>query len=137
MINSKNSIKRILIIEDEEDLRNLYFGLLTGQGYTVDQAADGEEAYNKIKNGGFDLVLLDIMLPQMDGFEVLEKLIATKPLKQSVDSIVLLTNLSQDQTVARGTELGVMGYMIKSDYNPKQFLDQITEFLTMVNQNNG
>lgn len=131
MLNTPSqSNKKILIVEDEDEIRSLYVGLLTGQGYHIFEAKNGQDAYDLLVKGGYDLVLLDIMLPQMDGFEIIKKLQENKNPQQPINTIVLLTNLSQDQTVAKGTELGVKGYMIKSDYNPQQFLDQVNEFLS-------
>lgn len=123
-------VKKILIVEDEKELRDLYVTLLKEEAYQVTEAANGEDGLKYIQAGGFDLVLLDIMLPGKDGFEILETLkTAPTPTQQLPTSIVLLTNLSQDQTIARGAEYGVRGYLIKSDYDPQQFIDQVKEFL--------
>ena len=123
--------KKILLVEDETELRELYQILLDGEGYRVTACADGKAGLEEMEKGGYDLVLLDIMLPFIDGLEVLEKAAAsTKPNKQPNSSVVLLTNLAQDQTIARGLELGVRGYMIKSDYNPEQLLEAVADFLT-------
>jgi len=121
----------ILIIEDEKELRELYVTLLTEEGFKVTEAANGDEGLKLLRADGFDLVLLDIMLPGKDGFEILE-ILKNQPEEhqQPATTIVLLTNLSQDQTIARGAEYGVRGYLIKSDYDPQQFLDQIKEFFS-------
>ncbi|MBQ6154418.1 response regulator [bacterium] len=122
--------KKILLVEDETELRELYQILLDGEGYEVDACADGKEGLEAMEKGGYDLVLLDIMLPFIDGLEVLERAAASKAKnKQPNSSVVLLTNLAQDQTIARGLELGVRGYMIKSDYNPEQLLEAVADFL--------
>lgn len=121
--------KRILLIEDETDLRELYSSLLEEEGYEVEVAADGKTGLQKIRQGGYDLVLLDIMLPFLDGLEILENLTAEKNPNQSAKTIVLLTNLAQDQTIAKAMEFGVRGYMVKSDYDPEQLLDTIASFL--------
>ena len=123
--------KKILLVEDETELRELYQLLLQNEGYQVESLADGKSALEALERGGYDLVLLDIMLPFIDGLEVLERTAksANKD-KQPIDSVVLLTNLAQDQTVAKGLELGVRGYMIKSDYNPEQLLETIAEFVS-------
>ena len=123
--------KKILLIEDETELRELYQILLQGAGYEVDARADGKEGLAAIEAGGYDLVLLDIMLPFIDGLEILER-VHKKGDKaaQKCDTVVLLTNLAQDQTIAKGLEYGVRGYMIKSDYNPEQLLEAIADFLS-------
>ncbi len=125
-----NKDKKILLVEDETELRELYNLLLTGEGYQVEALADGKAAMEAIEHGGYDLVLLDIMLPFIDGLDILERNAKSdKPGKQDNGTVVLLTNLAQDQTIAKGLELGIRGYMIKSDYNPEQLLSAVAEFL--------
>ncbi|MBP7967091.1 response regulator [Candidatus Woesebacteria bacterium] len=120
--------KRILIVEDEPYLRNLYFQLLTDEAYSVEQASDGDEAYEKMHQGGFDLVLLDIMLPHINGLEIMKKLTENPPLKPN-KSIVALTNLPSDKLQKEIQSYGAKGYFIKSDYDPNQLLTQIKSFL--------
>ena len=122
--------KKILLIEDEVDLRELYLMILEDDGYEVTTADDGKSGWELLKSGGYDLVLLDIMLPYMDGLEMLEKLAAENENKQPFNSIVLLTNLTQDQTIAKAVEYGIRGYMVKSDYDPDQFVVAVKEFFT-------
>lgn len=125
-----NKDKKILLIEDETELRELYELLLTTEGYQVEALADGKAGLEAIEHGGYDLVLLDIMLPFIDGLDILERNAKSdNPDKQDNGTIVLLTNLAQDQTIAKGLELGIRGYMIKSDYNPEQLLSAVAEFL--------
>ena len=124
----KKKDKKILLVEDETELRELYEMLLKDAGYQVDSMPDGKTGLEAVQKGGYDLVLLDIMLPFIDGLEILEKT-SKDPNAQPANSIVLLTNLAQDQTVAKALELGVRGYMIKSDYNPEQLLESVADFL--------
>ncbi len=124
-----NKSKKILLVEDETDLRELYQSLLEEEGYSVVAVADGKEGLRIIKEGGYDLVLLDIMLPFIDGLEILETISHDRERKQPSKTIVLLTNLAQDQTIAKALKFGVRGYMIKSDYDPDQLLDTIASFL--------
>lgn len=121
--------QKILLIEDETELRELYEMLLKDAGYEVRAEPDGKSGLEAIEKGGYDLVLLDIMLPFIDGLEILERLSKATEKKQSTKTIVLLTNLAQDQTIAKALELGVRGYMIKSDYNPEQLLQTVADFL--------
>lgn len=121
--------QKILLIEDETELRELYEMLLKDAGYEVTAQPDGKSGLEAIEKGGYDLVLLDIMLPFIDGLEILERLSKATGKKQSTKTIVLLTNLAQDQTIAKALELGVRGYMIKSDYNPEQLLQTVADFL--------
>ena len=93
-----NAVKRILIVEDDQFLREFYQELLQSEGYTVDVAADGGVALEKLMEGGYDLVLLDIMLPKKDGLQILREL-KVSPSKQKNKAIVVLTNLGQDAII--------------------------------------
>lgn len=130
-MNNKAKIfskKKILIVEDEEYLRDLYVEILQEGNYEVDQATDGNQGFVKMKRGGYDLVLLDVMLPRIDGLEILEKLKQSPPDKPS-KKLVLLTNLSKDLSISKGISIGIDGYLIKSDLTPGQFLEKVKEFL--------
>ncbi len=120
--------KRILIVEDDQFLREFYQELLTSEGFGVEVAVDGEMAVLKMRQGGFDLVLLDIMLPKKDGIQVLREIKLTPP-KVPNGPIVCLTNLGQDAIIKQCFELGAQGYLIKSAMNPDQVLSEIHSFL--------
>lgn len=120
--------QRILVVEDDEFLRELYDELLKGEGYEVTLAVDGEQGLTQITEGGFDLVLLDIMLPKMDGLEILRN-VKNKPPKLKNGPTVLLTNLGQDSIIKEGFALGASGYLIKSAMNPDQVLSEVKVFL--------
>jgi CheY-like chemotaxis protein len=127
MNNTKVS-KRILIAEDEDYLRDLYKEILEEEGHKVETAINGREGYTKMQEGGYDLVLLDIIMPKMDGLQILEKLKETPP-KEPNKSIVILTNLDQDLTIAKGLSYGIRGYMMKSDYTPDTLLRELQQYL--------
>ncbi len=120
--------ERILVVEDDQFLRELYDELLREEGYAVDLAADGQEGLDKASAGGYNLVLLDIMLPKVDGLEVLRQLKVSPP-KQPNGPVVLLTNLGQDSIIKEGFSLGASGYLIKSAMNPDQVLNEVKVFL--------
>lgn len=121
--------QRILVVEDDQFLRDLYHELLTQEGYEVDLSPDGEDGLAKVSKGDYDLVLLDIMLPKIDGLEILKRLKGQPPEKPN-GSIVLLTNLGQDSIIKEGFNLGASGYLIKSSMNPDQVLSEVKVFLT-------
>ena len=125
---AENNSERILVIEDDQFLRELYEELLKDEGYSVDMAADGEEGLKKFHEGGYNLVLLDIMLPKIDGLEILRKSQENKPKKEN-GPVVLLTNLGQDSIIKEGFSLGASGYLVKSAMNPDQVLNEIKVFL--------
>lgn len=120
--------QKILVVEDDEFLRELYEELLKGENYDITLAVDGEEGLNFMSEGGFDLVLLDIMLPKMDGLEILRHIKDKQP-KLKNGPVVLLTNLGQDSIIKEGFALGASGYLIKSAMNPDQVLSEVKVFL--------
>lgn len=126
------SKKRILVVEDEKDIRDLYAEILKNEGFDVSVACNGEEGYSAMYEGGFDLILLDIMLPKLDGFKILEKLKKETPPKKPNHAIVILTNLGEDLSVSKGVSYGVRGYLVKSDYTPDQILKEVKVYLNNI-----
>lgn|SRR3989338_3503623 len=120
--------KRILIVEDDQFLREFYQELLESEGFELDTAADGETALQKIHEGGFQLVLLDIMLPKKDGLQILRETKLNPSLKVN-GPIVVLTNIGQDAIIKNCFDAGAAGYMIKSALNPDQVLQEIHNYL--------
>src|SRR5438477_7753764 len=101
--------KRILIVDDDLYLRDLYNEVLKNAGYEVDTAIDGEEGIEKIKKDGYDLVLLDMMMPKIDGLGVLTQLSQTQPpLKNG--PIILLTNLGHEPVIQEALQKGAVAY---------------------------
>jgi len=119
--------KSIIVIEDEKELRELYVQILQQQGYDVDSAVDGEEGYSKLSKKAYDLILLDIILPKMDGLHILEKF--KQESKPIASSVVLLTNLSQDLVISKAVDHGVRGYIVKSDMTPPQIVEEVKGYL--------
>lgn len=124
--------KRVLIVEDDQFLREFYQELLESEGMIVEAAAEGETALKKIHEGGYDLVLLDIMLPKKDGLQILKETKANPPAKAN-GPIVVLTNIGQDAIIKNCFEAGAAGYMIKSALNPDQVLQEIHNYLQISN----
>lgn len=122
-----NNQKKILIVEDDQFLREFYQELLIGEGHLIDTAPDGEIGLQKIQENEYDLILLDIMLPKKDGLQILRDLKTSQPNKQL--TIVILTNLGQDSIIKACFELGAAGFLIKSALNPDQVLTEIRSYL--------
>jgi DNA-binding response OmpR family regulator len=118
---------KILIIEDDIFLQELYRDLLTQEGYIVATASTGNEGYEKIEQDDWDLILLDIILPQIDGFQIIKKLTAEKQ-QQLKSRIVFLTNLDNPQEKTAALAVG-KDYLIKSQLTPADFLDKMKEYL--------
>jgi CheY-like chemotaxis protein len=121
--------QKILVVEDDLFLRDLYCELLQDEGFYVDSASDGPEGFVKMKKGGWDLILLDIVLPKMDGLEIMRR-IKNDPPKIPNGPVVFLTNLGKDEPIKEGFRLGAVGYLIKSQFTPDQVLSEIKNFLT-------
>lgn len=120
--------KKILIIEDDLFIRELYADYLTEHGYSIIVAEDGNEGLNKILNTPVDLILLDVMLPLMDGIQVLTKIKAPEsPAKDT--PVYMITNMGQENIIKQALRIGAVGYLIKSQLQPKQILQEIENFL--------
>ncbi len=115
---------RVLLIEDDRLLRDVYVEMLTYEGFAVETAADGEDGLAKILAGGWDLILLDIMLPKKDGLTILLDLKTQKP-KNPNGPIILLTALADDRTIKLGLANGAAGYIIKSSMPLAEKMDEI------------
>lgn len=118
-------MKSILLIEDDPFLIDIYTTKLKVEGFSVDVATDGQKGLRKIKEEKPDLVLLDIVLPQIDGWEILQK-VKNQNLKVK---IVILSNLSQKEEVEKGLEMGATKYLIKAQYTPTEVVEEIKEIL--------
>lgn len=118
---------KILIVEDDELLREVYSDTLTGEGYTIDTAEDGEEAYTKMSQGGWDLVLLDIIIPKMSGLDVAQK-IKENPPTIPIKAMVFLTNLDKGEEIKTALQLG-NGYLIKSQITPGDLVREVKVYL--------
>lgn len=120
--------KKILLVEDDQYIRDIYKTTLEEAGFNVAIAVDGEEGLLKAKEGGYDLILLDMMMPKVDGIQFLTSLKENPPKKANGDTI-LLTNLTQDPVVKQGMDLGAKSYISKADVNPAEFLEKVKEFV--------
>lgn len=121
------SPKTILIIEDDKFLRELIVQKLIKEGFEVSEAVDGTEGIKKIKEEKPALILLDLILPGIDGFEVLTKmkedsLLASTP-------VIILSNLGQKEDVERGLKLGAVDYLVKAHFTPGEIITKIKSIL--------
>lgn len=121
-------VKKILIVDDDQYLRDIYSELLSSGNYVVDTAQDGEEGFSKISQNSYDLILLDIMMPKLDGISVLKKLNQTNALSK-VAPIVMLSALDQSYIVDSALSFGAKGFLSKSSLDPDQVLKSISDFI--------
>lgn len=119
--------KRLLIVDDDLYIRELYEEVLKGEGFEVDSAVDGEDGLFKLKKGGYDVVLLDVMMPKIDGLGVLDGLQMAKPEKPN-GTILLLTNLGHDPVIQEALKKGATSYLIKADLTPDQLVQHIKQY---------
>lgn len=114
---------KILIIEDDKFLRELIAQKLLKAGYDVSEAVDGEEGIKKIKEERPQMVLLDLILPGIDGFEVLAKMKEEPELIST--PVIILSNLGQKEDVEKGLKLGATDYLIKAHFTPGEIVEKI------------
>lgn len=119
--------KKIVLIEDEQSIRELYKRQLILANLQVDAFGTGKEGLNAILNGQYDLVLLDIMLPDINGLEILKEV--KKNDKTKSIPVLLLTNLGQDTVIKEGFQLGAEGYILKAAYTPDQIIQEVKNIL--------
>ena len=119
--------KRILLVEDNELMAKLYVDLLKSENYYVESAETGKIAYEKIIQGGWDLVLLDIVLPDMTGVEIVKKLKDDQSAKPN-KKIIFLTNLDTGTEIDEIKKLE-FDHLTKSDLAPDQFIAKVKSLL--------
>ena len=119
--------KTILIIEDDKFLRELIVQKLLREGYEISEALDGEEGIKKIKEEKPDLILLDLILPGIDGFEVLSQM--REESRLSSIPVIILSNLGQKEDVEKGMKLGAVDYLIKAHFTPGEIIEKIRKAL--------
>jgi len=120
-------MKKILFIEDEPSLQKAISEVLTQEGFKVLSAPDGEEGLKSAKAEGPDLILLDLILPKKDGFEVLKELKADEKMKDI--PVIVLTNLEGVGDVEKALELGATTYLVKANYKLEDVVRKIKDFL--------
>src|SRR6056297_610863 len=118
-------MSKILVVEDDKFFREMITRKLDKEGYDVYQAVDGEEGLEKIREEKPDLILLDLIMPGVGGFEVLEKAKDDSDIKDI--PIIILSNLGQKSEVDRGLELGAEDFLIKAHFTPKEIIKKVKE----------
>jgi len=114
-------------------LRELYSELLEDEGHSVTAMSDGCEAKRRILNEVCDMILLDIILPHLNGLRILESVRKNPKNKNFHTPIFLLTNLAQDEIVTECMSFGALGFLLKSNYNPEEFIIAVRAFLKQSN----
>jgi len=119
--------RKILVVEDDKFVRELIVQKLTEEEFEVSSAKDGEEGVKKTESEKPDLILLDLILPGIDGFEVLS-IIRKNPLIEKIP-VIILSNLGEKIDVDRGIKLGANDYLIKAHFTPKEIVEKVRTIL--------
>lgn len=120
--------KKILVVEDEKDANKIYIDILTSAGFWVKGAFNGREALTALEAEKYDLVLLDIIMPEMDGIETLEN-IKKFPAKYGNMKVLMLSNIGGDVAIDKAMEIGADGYMLKSETEPLDLINIVNKYL--------
>ena len=130
MITKKPEITTpdILIIEDEHFLSSLLSKKLENSGFKVRGASDGETGIKEIERKRPELILLDLILPGMDGWEVLRRLKKEKQFKDI--PVLIISNLGEPTDIAKGKKTGAVDYIIKAEYSPQQITEKVAQILS-------
>jgi len=118
---------KILIVDDDPFILDMYILKFKEKGFEVDTARDGKTALEKINSFNPDVLLLDLVLPMLDGFEVLEELKKRGSAPRA--KIIILTNLGQKEDIERGINLGAHDYIIKAHFTPSEVVEKVKSVL--------
>lgn len=128
MVYITNKImKKILFVEDESALQKTFGDILKRENYEVVSALDGELGLKLAKSEKPDLILLDLILPKMDGFGVLEKLKEDQETKEI--PVIILTNIGRMEEISRALELGAKTYLVKANYTLQEVVEKVKKAL--------
>ncbi|MFA6919357.1 MAG: response regulator [Patescibacteria group bacterium] len=118
---------KILMIEDERDLAGIYSLQMKMSGINVVLASNGAEALEILQKQSFDLVLLDLLMPDIDGFEMLRQIKGDNKLKKN--KVYAWSNLTQKKQIELAKKCGADGFLIKSEYTPSSLVEKVNELL--------
>ena len=118
---------KILIVEDDRFLRELLITKLKKEGYSILEAANGDEALSQIKDSGPHLVLLDLVLPGTDGFQVLQLL--RESIQNNTVPVIVLSNLGSREDIDKAMGLGAKEFLVKAHHTPQEIVEKIRKVL--------
>ena len=118
---------KVLIIEDDKFLSKIYQTKLNKEGVEADFALNGEDGLKKIREQSPSVILLDLIMPKMDGFTVLEKMQQDPSMKKI--PVLILTNLGQEEDKERGLKLGAKDFIVKSDTSIQEVVEKIKKYI--------
>lgn len=118
---------KILIVEDDDSIRNLYNTKLTNSGFDVEVAENGQIGLEKAKKFVPELILLDVMMPVMDGFEMLKRLRKEKGFEET--PVIILSNYGEVDQMTEGFTTGATDYLVKAEHTPSDVVDIVRDTL--------
>lgn len=127
MASASGKKTKVLLVEDEKMLADMYTTKFTMEGFEAEKAYDGQAGVEKAKEFNPDIVLLDVIMPKVDGFAALKMLkddAATKNIP-----VILLTNLGQDEDIKKGKQLGAADYFVKANHTPAEVVVKVKQVL--------
>lgn len=127
MTQTYNGVKKILLVEDDKFISDIYTTKFKEEGFSVEVAADGEDCLSKLAGGKPDLLILDIVLPKIDGLEVLRRVKTDENLKDL--KVVILSNISKKEKVEKELKSGIIKYFVKAHYTPTEICEEIKKIL--------
>lgn len=127
--------KKILVVEDDPFLSDIYCTKLKETDFETDLAATGDECWKKIRDKKYDLVVLDIVLPGMDGWEIMSKISEVRekggPEGEYMENlkVIILSNLGLKEEIQKGLRLGADSFLIKAHFTPTQVVEEIKKLI--------
>lgn len=119
----------VVIVEDEKMLADMYTTKFTMEGFDAQKANDGQAGFDLVKQVKPDVVLLDIIMPKIDGFGVLKMIKDDATLKDT--PVILLTNLGQEEDIKKGKQLGAADYFVKANHTPAEVVVKVKQVLKL------
>ncbi len=123
-----NSHSKILLVEDDDDLRQMYSLIFTKAGYDLTTANDGVQGLTAAREGGYQLILLDLMMPKLDGIGFLKELKKDGPKKPN-GPIIILSNAGYNKVAEEAMTLGAKGFLLKADYLPADLVREVEKYI--------
>lgn len=126
MENKTRQTTKILVVEDDPFIADIYLLELESKGYSAEVATNGREAIEKLGKESYDLILLDVVMPEKDGFSTLSEIKANPSIKTPV---IILSNLGQESDIKKAMSFGADDYIVKTHFTPREVLKKIEELL--------
>lgn len=117
---------KVLIVEDDQFIREMYALILKKEGFDVKETPDGAAGLTEAQQGGYDVILLDLMMPQMDGLTFLKRL-QEQPAKKENGPIIVMSNLAYSDAKDEATQLGASNFLVKADLDPKEVVQMVKD----------